>query len=129
MKNHLDIRLYQHADNEAALALEAQCPQGKSLKLSFHRRSFHLRSELYENAQLWVAFMNDRLIATIAGAVKEVQLNGHTARAGYIYDIRVHPQSHPQLLVFSGTLRQRSQKNRGCSSSREHHAFLCLRPH
>ncbi len=96
MTNHLDIRLYQRADNEAALALEAQCPQGKSLKFSFHRRSFHLRTESYENAQIWVALMNDRMIATIAGAVKEVQLSGHPARAGYIYDIRVQPQCRRQ---------------------------------
>lgn len=96
MMDALDIRPYQHADNEAALALEAQCPQGKSLRFSFQRRSFHLRSELYENAQIYAAFAAGRMIATIAGAVKDVRLNGTARRAGYIYDIRVHPQYRRQ---------------------------------
>lgn len=96
MIENLSIREYRPSDNAAALALEAQCTQGESVKLSFHRRTFHLRSELYEQAKIYAAFANDQMIGTFAGAIKPIQLNGKTVRAGYIYDGRVLPQFRRQ---------------------------------
>jgi len=86
-----EISSYSPQDDADALALEAQCVQGTSLRLKFRRPNFGARSELYENHRIYCARRGAELIGIIAGALKDVKLHGTTVRALYIYDLRVHP--------------------------------------
>jgi ribosomal protein S18 acetylase RimI-like enzyme len=87
----VEIFPYSPADDEAALALEEKCVQGTSLKITFRRPDFRARSELYENARIYCARRDGKLIGIIAGALKDVRLHGEMVRALYFYDLRVHP--------------------------------------
>jgi len=87
----LVIGPYSPRDDADALALEAQCVQGTSLRLKFRRPNFRARSELYENHRIYCAHRGAELIGIIAGALKDVKLHGATVRALYVYDLRVHP--------------------------------------
>jgi len=92
MEDRFIIRDYIPSDNSAALQLEERCPQGNELQVSFHRRSFHQRSEMYRDYAILVGFYDDKLVAIVAGAVKEILVNGKKKRAGYFYDLRVDPE-------------------------------------
>jgi ribosomal protein S18 acetylase RimI-like enzyme len=85
------IRDYVPSDNQAALQLEKRCPQGKELQISFHRESFHKRSEMYGDYVILVGLYGEKLVSIVAGAVKEIQINGKKTKAGYFYDLRVDP--------------------------------------
>ncbi len=82
---------YSRADNEAALSLERECPQGKSLVLRFQRPTFHARSEVYEKYRMLGLKIQNKLVGVAAWAEKSVTLHGETIRAAYVYDVRVHP--------------------------------------
>jgi ribosomal protein S18 acetylase RimI-like enzyme len=88
-----DIKIvpYTEKDNEAGLALEDQCTQGKSLVLKFKRPTFHARSQVYDNYKILCAKSGSKLIGIIAGTRKTVQLHGEKIHAVYVYDLRVHP--------------------------------------
>jgi ribosomal protein S18 acetylase RimI-like enzyme len=85
------IRDYIPSDNQAVLRLEKRCPQGKELQISFHRQSFHKRSEMYSDYAILVGLYEGKLVSVVAGAVKEILINGKRIRAGYFYDLRVDP--------------------------------------
>jgi ribosomal protein S18 acetylase RimI-like enzyme len=85
------IRDYIPSDNQAVLRLEKRCPQGKELQISFHRQSFHKRSEMYRDYAILVGLYEGKLVSVVAGAVKEILINGQKTRAGYFYDLRVDP--------------------------------------
>jgi ribosomal protein S18 acetylase RimI-like enzyme len=85
------IRDYIPSDNQAVLRLEKRCPQGKELQISFHRRSFHKRSEMYSDYAILVGLYEGKLVSVVAGAVKEILIDGKKIRAGYFYDLRVDP--------------------------------------
>lgn len=89
---NLIISPYTVEDNEAALSLEEQCVQGKSLSLKFRRQTFHARSEVYDNYRIVCARVGEKLVGIVAGTVKVVRLHGEAIRAAYIYDLRVHPE-------------------------------------
>lgn len=85
------IREYLPSDNQAALLLEERCPQGEELKIGFHRKYFHQRSEMYDDHLILAGFYEKRLVALVAGAVKEILVNGKKIKAGHFYDLRVDP--------------------------------------
>ena len=91
MGNRLVVKKYLPTDNKAALQLEERCPQGEEMKISFNRKSFHQRSEMYENYLILLGFYEEKLVATVAGAVKEILINKRKVKAGYFYDLRVNP--------------------------------------
>lgn len=88
----IKIHPYDEEDNEEALALEAQCAQGKSLRLRFLRPRFAARSEVYENFAILCAREEKKLVGVIAGSLKPVRLHGEDCRALYVFDLRVHPE-------------------------------------
>lgn len=85
------IRDYIPSDDQAALRLEERCPQGKDLQISFHRQSFPKRSEMYGDYTILVGLYEEKLVSTVAGALKEILIEGKKVRAGYFYDLRVDP--------------------------------------
>ncbi len=91
MENKFTIREYVPSDNHAALRLEERCPQGEELKISFHRKFFHQRSEMYKDFLILAGFYNEKLVAIVAGAVKEILVDKKKVKAGYFYDLRVDP--------------------------------------
>lgn len=91
MKNKFTIREYLLSDNQAALQLEERCPQGEELKISFHRKSFHQRSEMYKDYLILAGYYDKKLVSLVAGAVKEILINRKKVKAGYFYDLRVDP--------------------------------------
>ncbi len=91
MRNKFTVREYTPSDNQAALQLEKRCPQGEELKISFHRKLFHQRSEMYKDHIILVGFYDKKLVAIVAGAVKEIFVNKKKVKAGHFYDLRVDP--------------------------------------
>lgn len=83
MKNKFIIREYLPSDNQAALQLEERCPQGEKLKISFHRKSFHQRSEMYKDYLILAGYYDKKLVSLVAGAVKEILINKKKVKAGY----------------------------------------------
>lgn len=89
----LRIREYEPADDDAALDLERLSAQKTGgLRLSFRRPTFRRRAETYEGARILTAWRRERLAGVIAAAVKDVELHGRPARAGFLFDLRVHPE-------------------------------------
>ncbi|UCD06162.1 MAG: GNAT family N-acetyltransferase [candidate division WOR-3 bacterium] len=87
----LDITPYTLEDNEAALFLEEQCVQGKSLALKYRRPTFHARSEVYEKYRIICAKHDGKLVGISAWSEKNVTIHENPVRAAYAYDLRVLP--------------------------------------
>ncbi len=85
------IRDFVPSDNQDVIRLEERCPQGHELQLSFHRQCFQKRSEMYSDYAVLVGLYEGKLVSVVAGAVKEILINGKKTRAGYFYDLRVDP--------------------------------------
>jgi len=98
------IRDYVPSDDQAVLDLERRCPQGKELQISFHRQSFLDRSEMYDEFAVLVGLYEGKLVSVVAGAVKEVLINGKKIRAGYFYDLRVDPEFRNLNLKIAKTM-------------------------
>lgn len=90
------IDRYTVLDNKDALALEEQCSQGTSFVIKFRRRTFHTRSEVYDNYRILCARSDSKLIGMVAGTRKSVRLHDQTIQAAYVYDLRVHPDYRNQ---------------------------------
>lgn len=84
------------ADDGAALRLEEMCSQGRSLSLRYRRPSFKIRSSMYANSRIYCAKHGKKLVGIAAGALKPVKLHGHSVKALYSYDLRVHPEYRRQ---------------------------------
>ncbi|HDP70540.1 MAG TPA: GNAT family N-acetyltransferase [Actinobacteria bacterium] len=87
----INLREAGCADNQALSDLEMACPQGKDVKLLLEREDFFARSKMYERAHTFVAEEEGKVVGVISCAFKDVNLNGATLKANYIYDLRVHP--------------------------------------
>jgi GNAT superfamily N-acetyltransferase len=87
----LQIDGYTSEDNLDALALEAQCAQGRTLVIRFRRPTFHARSEVYDTYRILCARVDGVLAGTAAWAEKSVILHGERIKAAYCYDLRVLP--------------------------------------
>jgi GNAT superfamily N-acetyltransferase len=79
-----------------ALALERLCPQGRSIRLSFRRPTFHRRAERFGEHAIFTARQDGRLVGILSTAVKEVSIGGAPARAAFLFDLRVHPAARRQ---------------------------------
>lgn len=88
---HVTIQPYRETDSAEAVALENLCPQGGALSLRFRRHTFHARASMYERRVILCARNGDRIVGVAAGASKDVAIHGHTVRATYGFDLRVHP--------------------------------------
>ena len=82
---------YQAADSPEALALERECAQGRGLRLSFRRETFHRRAEGFAVHRLFTARAGGRLVGIVAVAVKPALLRGRATHAAFGFDLRVHP--------------------------------------
>lgn len=83
---------YQVADSPEALALERECAQGRGLRLSFRRETFHRRAEGFAVHRLFTARAGGRLVGVVAVAVKPALLRGRATHAAFGFDLRVHPE-------------------------------------
>ncbi len=82
---------YQPADSPEALALERDCAQGRGLRLSFRRETFHRRAEGFPVHRLFTARAGGRLVGVVAAAVKPAVLRGRATQVAFGFDLRVHP--------------------------------------
>lgn len=98
------IRDYIPSDDQAVLRLEERCPQGKEIQISFHRQNFLDRSEMYDEYTVLVGLYGREIVSVVAGAVKEVLINGKKTRAGYFYDLRVDPEFRSLKLKIAKTM-------------------------
>jgi GNAT superfamily N-acetyltransferase len=87
----LEIDLYTPEDNDEALALDRTAVQGDAFRLSFHRSTFHRRAENFTDHILYTGRIDGRLVALLAVGYKDVVLQGSPMRAGFAFDLRVHP--------------------------------------
>ncbi|MBI2930094.1 MAG: GNAT family N-acetyltransferase [Planctomycetes bacterium] len=87
----MKIEPYTRELSDACVALERACPQGEAFRLSFRRRQFHLRAQCYDEARILVAREGERVVGTVAWAVKDLIIRGEPRRAGFYFDLRVHP--------------------------------------
>lgn len=87
----LDLGVYRPEDSDEALALERQCMQGTSYRLSFRRPVFHARAETYAEWRIVTARWDGTLVGLAAAAIKSVELRGESLPAAFFFDLRVHP--------------------------------------
>jgi len=87
----LEIDLYTLEDNEEALALDRAAAQGEAFRLSFHRSTFHRRAENFTEHLLFTGRIDGRLVGLAAVGFKDVVICGELMRAGFAFDLRVHP--------------------------------------
>jgi ribosomal protein S18 acetylase RimI-like enzyme len=97
MLDELRIREYEPGDDDAALELERVSAQRTGgLHLAFRRPTFRRRTETFPSGRILTAWRGDRLAGVIASGVKDVALRGRPARAGFLFDLRVHPRDRGQ---------------------------------
>jgi GNAT superfamily N-acetyltransferase len=92
----LELGRYSPEDSDEALALDASCPQGGALRLSFRRPSFHRRADRYPEQAIFTARLDGRLLGTLAVAAKPACWRGRAARAAFAFDLRVAPRARGQ---------------------------------
>jgi GNAT superfamily N-acetyltransferase len=83
---------YTPKDNAAALELDRKCLQGEAYRLSFRRSTFDRRARNYGEWRILVARLGDQMVGTVGMALKDVSLEGESTRAGFFFDLRVHPE-------------------------------------
>lgn len=92
----VEIGCYAPGESDEALALDAACAQGGSLRLSFRRPTFHRRAERYPDYTILTARSAGRLVGTLAVAAKPASWYGAPARAAFAFDLRVAPWARGQ---------------------------------
>lgn len=92
LQRDLVIADYEADDNAAALELDRKCLQGEAYRLSFRRSTFDRRARNYREWRILVARLGDQMVGTVAAALKDVRLEGESTRAGFFFDLRVHPE-------------------------------------
>ncbi len=88
----MDIRQATSNDNETLQHLMAQCPQGSSLIITLvNTPNFFARAQAYETYRVFVAQDGAAIMGSAACAVRQVQLNGASARVGYEFQYFTAP--------------------------------------
>ena len=85
----------QELDNEC-LSLEALCPQGNEYRLSFVREVFIRRAANFDRWQVLIAKKGREIVGVSAVSVKEVEFKQRRIKAGFYFDLRVHPDHRRQ---------------------------------
>ncbi len=88
----LSFGIYDEADSDEALQLEARSPQGRAFRLRFDRSHFHRRAENFDCWRLVTARRSGELVGIAAGALKPAMLEGRPTTAAYAFDVRVAPE-------------------------------------
>lgn len=102
MRDELRIREYEPGDDDAALELERLSAQSAGgLRLGFRRPTFRRRTETFPEGRILTAWRGDRLAGVIASGIKDVALRARPARAGFLFDLRVHPRDRGQGVARS----------------------------
>lgn len=91
-QSELVISDYEPADNSAALELDRICVQGEAYRLSFRRSTFDRRARNYREWRILVARLSNQVVGTLGVALKDVTLHGTPTSAGFLFDLRVHPE-------------------------------------
>ncbi|UCF19276.1 MAG: GNAT family N-acetyltransferase [Gemmatimonadota bacterium] len=91
-RSELVIADYEPDDNAAALELDRKCLQGEAYRLSFRRSTFDRRARNYRDWRILVARLSDQVVGTLGMALKDVTLDGKSTSAGFLFDLRVHPE-------------------------------------
>lgn len=91
MTGQLSLVAYRPEFDDACLALDRLCKQGKSFSVSFRRPSFRARSELYDKWHIVVALREEACVGVAAWAERDLELHGQKVRGAFIFDVRVHP--------------------------------------
>ncbi len=80
----IQIREVSVSDNVELQQLQGRCPQGVSTQISsVNIPSFFVRSDAYENAKVYVACDDRKIIGSAACAIRSALLNGTIRQIGY----------------------------------------------
>jgi len=82
---------FRPEDDPEAMELDRVCAQGGRYRMTFRRPTFARRAESYDHHHLVTARVGGTLVGVAALAVKDVVLAGEALRAGFGFDVRVHP--------------------------------------
>ena len=88
----LRIGVYDPADSDEALNLEARSPQGRAFRLRFERSYFHRRAENFDPWRMVTARREGELVGIAGGALKPALRDGRPTTAAYVFDVRVAPE-------------------------------------
>jgi GNAT superfamily N-acetyltransferase len=88
----LRIGIYEPADSDEALDLEARSPQGRAFRLRFERAYFHRRAENFDTWRMVTARREGELVGIAGGALKPALRDGRSTTAAYVFDVRVAPE-------------------------------------
>lgn len=87
----MEIRQAEKADNVELCRLDSLCTQGRGLVFRYQREDFFIRSRVYDRWKIFLARSGEAVIGVVAVCIKEIRLRGSPQEAGYVYDLRVHP--------------------------------------
>lgn len=89
----MNIREATQDDNRALQQLQAQCPMGTTLIVStVNTPDFFARVKADADYKVYVAFEDERLIASAACAVRDAMVNGEVVKVGHVFQAFVHPE-------------------------------------
>ena len=89
--NGITIEDYTPEMSDACMAIENRSPQGESYRLRFDRKKFHLRSECFENRRILIAKKDQKIIATLSFAIKDIVFHGKKVKASIGFDAASDP--------------------------------------
>jgi len=93
----MEIREAAPNDNAELQALQAQCPQGRTVIVSIvNTPDFFGRVRAYESHKVFVACEEDRIIGSAALAIRQGMVNGELSRIGYQFQFFTSPQHRRQ---------------------------------
>lgn len=102
------IREATAKDNLELQALQARCPQGKTLIVStVNTPNFFARAKAYEDCKVYVACEDTRIIGSAACAVRDAIINGKIVKAGHEFQLFVDPEYRGKRIA--GQLHQVSE--------------------
>jgi GNAT superfamily N-acetyltransferase len=89
----MEIREAMPDDNEALMALQSRCPQGKRLIISVvNTPDFFARAKAYESFKVYVALDKGSIVGSAAFAIRDAVVNGKINRVGYGFQAFVAPE-------------------------------------
>ena len=100
MNDGIEICTYTNDMSDSACEMDRLCLQGEEIRMSFLRPYFHARAECYDEYKITVAREAGRVVSTMAVAMKKVSISGTQCQAGFIFDLRTHPDYRKRRLAF-----------------------------
>jgi GNAT superfamily N-acetyltransferase len=96
----ITIRKATLNDGHALSHIDTLCTQGKGVVFHYQRPNFFARSGVYKRWSSFIAEEGNTIVGTASACLKKINIAGNYYPAGYVYDLRIHPEWRRQGISY-----------------------------